>query len=311
MKMFTLPGTDLTASAVVLGLMRIGEKTDAEINSLFRAALDAGINFVDHADIYGGSDHHCEARFADAVQLTSSERDRIIIQTKCGINAQDNYFDFSKERILRQVEGSLQALKTDHLDLLLLHRPDALVEPEEVAAAFDALQAAGKVRHFGVSNHSPAQIELLKTAVTQPLVVNQLQFSIPHAPLVTQGIAINMATLDQSIDRTLGLLDYCRLHHITPQAWSPFQHGFFRGTFLGDRDHFPELNDVLDRLAGTYGVEPIGIATAWILRHPAQWQVVLGTTTPARVVAAAAGADVTLTRPEWYELLKAAGYKVP
>jgi predicted oxidoreductase len=311
MKTFTLPGTDIVAPNVVLGLMRIQDKTDDEVRELVRTARDAGITFVDHAAVYGGEKHGCEARFAEALDLTPSQRDEYVIQTKVGIIKDGPYFDFSYEEIVSSVEGSLRALRTDHVDILLLHRPDALVEPDEVARAFDELAAAGKVRAFGVSNHTPRQIDLLKKAVTQPLVVNQVQLSITHAPLVAAGVAANMAGLDQSIDRDGGLLDYCRLHDITLQAWSPFQKGFFDGVFLGDRQQYAELNDVVDRLAARYGVTPIGIATAWITRHPAQMQVVLGTTTPSRVTEAAAGSQIPLTRAEWYELFRAAGHRVP
>jgi predicted oxidoreductase len=240
--------------------------------------------------------------------LTPAAREKIVIQTKCGIRK--GYFDFSKEHILRSVDGSLKALRTDYIDILLLHRPDALVEPEEVAAAFDTLAAAGKVRHFGVSNHSPGQIELLRTAVTQPFVVNQVQLSITHANLIAQGVALNMDGLDQSIDRTLGLLDWSRKERITLQAWSPFQKKWFDGPFIGDPD-LPDLNAALDEIASAHGVTPTGIAVAWITRHPAQMQVVLGTTTPARVREAVAGADVTLSREDWYRLFRAAGHVVP
>jgi predicted oxidoreductase len=311
MKTFTLPGTDIVAPNVVLGLMRIQDKTDDEVRELVRTARDAGITFVDHAAVYGDEKHGCEARFAEALDLTPSQRDEYVIQTKVGIIKDGPYFDFSYEEIVSSVEGSLRALRTDHVDILLLHRPDALVEPDEVARAFDELAAAGKVRAFGVSNHTPRQIDLLKRSVTQPLVVNQVQLSITHAPLVAAGVAANMAGLDQSIDRDGGLLDYCRLHDITLQAWSPFQKGFFDGVFLGDRQQYAELNDVVDRLAARYGVTPIGIATAWITRHPAQMQVVLGTTTPSRVTEAAAGSQIPLTRAEWYELFRAAGHRVP
>ena len=311
MKTFTMPGTDLTVPAVVTGVMRIQEKNDAEVRALFDASLAAGITFFDHADIYGsGAAHGCEARFAEALQLTSAQRDEIVLQTKAGIVKDGPYFDFSYEHIVEAVDGSLAALRTDHIDILLLHRPDALVEPEEVARAFDELASAGKVRHFGVSNHTPNQIELLKRFVTQPLVANQVQLSITHAPIITQGVAMNMAGLEQSISRDLGILDYCRVHDMTVQAWSPFQAGFFTGVFLGNPDH-PELNAVIDRLASKYSVEAEAIATAWITRHPAQLQVVLGTTNPARITAAAEGADIVLTRPEWYELYRAAGHLVP
>lgn len=310
MKTFTLPGTTMTVPNVVLGLMRIPDMTDEAIRELVDTAREAGITFLDHADVYGGDMHVCERRFAEAVQLTSSQREATIIQTKCGIVPEGPYFDFSYDRIVSSVEGSLKALQTDYLDILLLHRPDALVEPEEVARAFDELATAGKVRAFGVSNHTPGQIELLKKHVTQPLVANQLQLSITHAPLIAQGVANNMQDLPQSISRDVGTLDYCRLHDITVQAWSPFQAGFFNGVFLGNED-YPELNAVIDRLAAQYDVPAIAIATAWITRHPAQMQVVLGTTNPERVKGAALGSDVPLTKAEWYELFRAAGYTVP
>jgi predicted oxidoreductase len=310
--MKTVPvGPELHAPNVVLGLMRITDKSDEEVRELVATARDAGIDFFDHADIYGSHLHQCEERFAEAMQLTSSQRAEITIQTKAGIVKDGPYFDFSYEHIVRQVEGSLRALQTDYIDILLLHRPDALVEPEEVARAFDELEAAGKVRAFGVSNHTPGQIALLTSVVRQPIVANQLQLSITHAPIIAQGVAANMQGTDQSV--TLdggGIVDYCRLHNITIQAWSPFQAGFFNGVFLGSPE-YPELNAVIDRLAAQYDVPPIAIATAWITRHPAQMQVVLGTTTPERVRAAAQGSDIPLTRAEWYELFRAAGYRVP
>jgi predicted oxidoreductase len=309
-KTFTLPGTDLTVPNVVLGLMRIQDKTDEEVRDLVRTARDAGISFFDHADVYGSSVHGCEKRFAEAMQLTSSEREQMVLQTKTGIVGDGPYFDFSYEHIVESVDGSLAALGTDYIDILLLHRPDALVEPDEVARAFDELSASGKVRSFGVSNHTPGQIELLRKSVSQPIVANQLQLSVTHAPLVAQGVAANMQAQDQSISRDSGTLDYCRLHDITVQAWSPFQAGFFTGVFLGSPE-YPELNAVIDRLAAKYDVPPIAIATAWITRHPAQMQVVLGTTSPERVAGAALGSDLPLTRAEWYEMFRTAGYIVP
>ena len=311
MKHFDLPSTSLSVPNVVLGLMRIADKSDEEIRTLVRTARDAGIDFLDHADIYGGELHRCEERFAQAMALTPAERDQVTIQTKAGIVPDGPYFDFSYEHIVESVEGSLRALDTDRIDVLLLHRPDALVEPEEVARAFDELHEAGKVLHFGVSNHTPRQIALLRKHVRQPIVANQLQLSITHAPTVAQGVAANMMGEEQST--TLdggGVLDYCRLHDITVQAWSPFQARFFDGVFLGHPE-FPELNAVIDRLAAQYEVTPEAIATAWITRHPARMQVVLGTTTPQRVTDAAAGSELPLTRAEWYELFRAAGWRVP
>ena len=304
-----MPGTDLAVPEVVLGVMRIMDKTDAEVRELVAAAQAEGINFFDHAAVYGGM-HGCEAKFAQALNYSSAEREKMILQTKCGIDVNGPFFDFSYDTIIKSVDNSLAALRTDYIDILLLHRPDALVEPTEVARAFDQLAAAGKVRHFGVSNQSPGQIELLRKHVRQPLVANQVQLSITHANVIAQGTAINMNGLDQSIDRDNGVVDYCRLHDMTLQAWSPFQAGFFDGPFIGS-DKYPELNAALERIAAEQGVTPEAVAVAWILRHPAHWQVVLGTTQPARVRAAAAGAGIELTRPQWYELFRAAGHSVP
>lgn len=309
MKTYKVPHTSLEVSSVILGLMRIADMSDADIRQLFDTALDCGITMFDHADVYGGTVHRCEERFATALKLSPADRSKIVIQSKVGIRK--GFFDFSRDHILKNVDGTLAALKTDYLDILLLHRPDALVEPEEVAQAFDVLHAAGKVRNFGVSNQTPGQIELLKTAVGQPLLFNQVQLSITHANLIAQGVAINMDGLGQSVSRDIGLLDYSRLNSMMLQAWSPFQKGFFDGVFIGDRKDFAELNDALDEIAAVHGVTPTGIAVAWIIRHPANIQVVLGTTKPERVRESAAGSDVHLTREEWYRLFRAAGHVVP
>ncbi|MDR6865753.1 putative oxidoreductase [Microbacterium resistens] len=300
-----------TAPAVVAGMMRIADRSDEEIRELYRTARDAGMDFFDHADIYGGRMHGCEERFAEALRLAPAERDEIVIQTKCGIDPARGVFDFSAAHILAQVEGSLRALGTDRIDVLLLHRPDALVEPEEVARAFDELESAGKVLSFGVSNHTPRQIDLLRTAVRQPIVANQVQLSLVHAPIIAQPIAANIAGHPQStvVDGG-GLLEYCRIQGITLQAWSPYQSGTAAGPFLGNPE-YAELNEAIDRIAAAHGITPTGIATAWIARHPAGIQTVLGTTTPQRVRDAAAGADVELSREEWYELFRTAGHHLP
>ena len=312
MKTFTLPGTDIVAPNVVLGLMRIADKTDDEIRELVRTARDAGIDFFDHADVYGRDLHECERRFAEAMQLTPVGARRGHDPDEGRHRARRPVLRLllrAPHRVGRRARS--RALGTDYIDILLLHRPDALVEPEEVARAFDELEAAGKVRAFGVSNHTPRQIDLLKKHVRQPIVANQLQLSITHAPIITQGVAANMLAEGQSA--TLdggGIVDYCRLNDITVQAWSPFQAGFFTGVFLGSPE-YAELNAVIDRLAAAYDVPPIAIATAWITRHPANMQVVLGTTSPERVAGAAQGSDIPLTRAEWYELFRAAGHLVP
>ena len=309
MRSVPLGPTGLSAPNVVLGVMRIADSSDAEIRHLVRAARDAGIDFFDHAAVYGHQHHHCEERFAQALRLSPSDRAELTIQTKAGILPEG--YDSSYEHLVASAEKSLRALRTDYLDVLLIHRPDALVEPDEVARAFDDLEAAGKVRAFGVSNHTVGQLELLRSVVRQPLVANQLQLSLTHAPLIAQGVAANMAGVDQAVSVDGGgLLDYCRLHRITVQAWSPFQAGFFTGTFLGSPDH-PELNAVIDRLAARYEVPPIAVAIGWITRHPARMQVVIGTTTPERVAGAAQGSDLPLTRAEWYELFRAAGHQTP
>lgn len=308
MKTFKHPVTGKPISSVIVGLMRIAKMADNEIDELVHASIDAGVTVFDHADIYGGAPHVCEKRFGDAVKLTAAQRESILIQSKCGIRR--GWFDFSEKHILEAVDGSLTALRTDYLDILLLHRPDTLVEPEEVASAFDKLEKAGKVRSFGVSNHTPGQIELLKTAVKQPLGFNQVQLSLPHANLFAQGVAANMGGDNQSIDRDNGLLDYSRLKGMMLQAWSPFQK-IGGGVFVGDREDHAELNDALEEMAAELGTTPNGLAVAWILRHPANIQVVLGTTKPERVREAAQGSEISLSREQWYRLFRAAGHKVP
>ncbi len=305
MKSVKIANCDLDASEISLGCMRISEMSNQEISTLIHTALDAGINFFDHADVYGGG--QSEAKFAEALGMTPQLREKLILQSKCGIRR--GSFDFSKAHILEAVDGSLQRLQTDYLDVLLLHRPDALVEPEEVAEAFTMLQDSGKVKYFGVSNQNPMQIELLKKYVKQPIIFNQLQFSITNTGMVDAGINVNME-IDPSIDRDGSILDYCRLHDITIQPWSPFQYGFFEGVFL-DNPKFPELNQKIDALAAAHGVTNTAIAIAWILRHPAHMQPIVGTTNPGRVKDISRASDITLSREEWYEIYRAAGNKLP
>ncbi|MBO0431670.1 aldo/keto reductase [Enterococcus sp. DIV0660C] len=291
-------------SAVILGCMRINSAKDPV--KAIETAYDNGINFFDHADIYGNGE--CESIFADALAKTSLKREDLFIQTKCGI-VPGVMFDFSKEHIIASVEGSLKRLKMDYVDALLLHRPDTLVEPDEVAAAFDELEKAGKVRYFGVSNQKPMQIELLKKSVRQPLVANQLQFGLKHSEMVDQGIHINM-TDPASIDHDGSVLDYSRVHDMTIQAWSPYQYGFFEGVFIGN-EKFPELNQKLSEMAEKYNTTPTGLASAWILRHPANMQVIAGTMNVSRIEEIAKASDVVLTREDWYDLYMAAGNILP
>jgi predicted oxidoreductase len=296
---------DLDASEIALGCMRIASLSNQDIATLIHTALDAGITFFDHADVYGGG--KSEEKFAEALDMTPRLRDTMILQTKVGIRK--GSFDFSKEHILEAVEGSLNRLRTDHLDVLLLHRPDALVEPEEVAEAFTILQDSGKVKYFGVSNQNPMQIELLTKFVKQPLIINQLQLSITNTGMIDAGINVNMK-IDSSIVRDGSILDYCRLKEITIQPWSPFQYGFFEGVFL-DNDKFPELNAQINTIAASRGVTNTAIAIAWLLRHPARMQPIIGTTNPTRVKDACKASDVKLTRQEWYDIYLAAGNKLP
>ncbi|OAM88563.1 aldo/keto reductase [Termitidicoccus mucosus] len=307
MRTIKLGQSELQVPVVAVGCMRInrlGSKQEAE--RFVQTALDQGANFFDHADIYGNGD--CEAIFADAVHMSGSVRAKLILQSKCGI-VRGRMFDFSKEHILASVDGSLKRLRTDYLDVLLLHRPDALVEPEEVAGAFDALHASGKVRHFGVSNQNPMQIRLLQKSLRQPIVANQLQLSITNAAMISTGIHVNMLE-DSSVDRDGSVLDFCRLGDITVQPWSPFQYGFFEGVFLGN-EKFPKLNAKIDELAAKYQVSNTTIALAWILRHPANMQPVTGTMNIGRLKDCIKAADVRITREEWYAIYLAAGNTLP
>ena len=305
MKNVLLANCDLQASEISLGCMRISGMSNADISNLIHTALDAGVNFFDHADVYGGG--QSEAKFAEALGMNPTVRESMIIQTKCGIRK--GSFDFSKAHILEAVDGSLKRLQTDYLDVLLLHRPDALVEPEEVAEAFTILHGSGKVKYFGVSNQNPMQIELLKKFVKQPIIFNQLQLSITNTGMIDAGINVNME-IDKGINRDGSILDYCRLNEITIQPWSPFQYGFFAGVFL-DNDKFPELNLKINELAAAKGVANTAIAIAWLLRHPAHMQPIVGTTNAERVKDIAKASDITLSRQEWYEIYLAAGNKLP
>ncbi|MNB71724.1 Oxidoreductase YdhF [compost metagenome] len=305
MRTIKLGTSSLEVPVVAVGCMRINSLDKSGAEAFVKTAIEEGANFFDHADIYGAGE--CEEIFADAIGMNASVRESIILQSKCGIRK--GMFDFSKEHILDSVDGILKRLKTDYLDVLLLHRPDALVEPEEVAEAFDQLEQSGKVRHFGVSNQKPMQIELLKKYVKQPLVANQLQLSITNAKMISNGFNVNMEN-EAAIDRDGSILDYCRLHDITVQPWSPFQYGFFEGVFLGN-DKFPELNKVIDTVAAKYEVTPTTIAIAWLLRHPAKMQPVIGTMNLERLKDCCAAAEITLTREEWYEIFRAAGNVLP
>ncbi|SHN22678.1 aldo/keto reductase [Gracilibacillus kekensis] len=305
MNKLELGKSGLQVSEISLGCMRMDQLSKQDANRVIENALELEIDMFDHADIYGGG--KSEEIFADAINMNPSIREKMVIQTKCGIR--DGFFDFSKEHILSSVEGSLRRLNTDYIDILLLHRPDTLVEPEEVAEAFDELKRSGKVRHFGVSNHNPTQIDLLKKNVDQELVANQLQLSMMFTPMIDAGLNVNMEH-DPAIVRDGGILDYSRLHDMTIQPWSPFQHGFFDGVFV-DNEQFPILNEKLQEYADAKGVTKTTIAIAWILRHPARMQPIVGTMNPGRLQEIAKASDVKLTREEWYDLYRVAGNKLP
>ena len=289
--------------AVAVGCMRIADMDENQADAFVDTALENGANFFDHADIYGGG--RSEEVFGRAIRRYN--REDVIIQTKCGIRK--GMFDFSYEHIMQSVDGSLSRLGTDYIDVLLLHRPDALMEPEEVAKAFSELKNSGKVRHFGVSNQNPYQMQLLQNSLDMPLCANQLQFSIMHAPMIQSGINVNMYN-DSAVNRDGGVLDYCRLNNITIQPWSPMQFGFFKGCFI-DNEQFPELNKALGDIGEKYGASKTAVAIAWILRHPAKMQPVTGTTNLNRLKESLCATDFALSREEWYEIYRAAGNILP
>lgn len=291
-------------SEVVLGLMRISEMTVDQVEELIESALAVGINAFDIADCYGHG--KCEQILGEVLKCRPDLREKMWIQSKCGIRMEEfTYFDFSKEHILEAVDGILKRLNVDYIDSLLLHRPDALMEPAEIAEAFDLLKAQGKVIDFGVSNQNPMMMALIQKDVNQPLVANQLQLSAAFTPSFDAGFHVNMKQ-EAGIVRDSSIFEYCRLHDVVIQAWSVLQFDYFGGVFLGS-EKYPELNQVLNRLAEKYHVSPSAVAIAWVLRYPAKMQAVIGTTKKARVAEAAKAAEIQLTRKEWYEIYLAAG----
>ncbi len=296
----------LKVPTMAVGCMRINNTDKKNAEAFLKTAIDNGACFFDHADIYGGGE--CEKIFSDVLNMNDDIREKLIIQTKCGI-VPGKMFDFSKEHIINSVENSLKRLKTDYLDALLLHRPDALCEPEEVAEAFTKLKDSGKVQYFGVSNQNPMQIELLKKYLDMPIVANQLQLSITNCTMISNSINVNMENYS-AISRDGSVLDYCRLSDITIQPWSPFQYGFFEGTFI-DNEKFPELNKKLDEIAEKYNVTKTTVSFAWLLRHPAKFQPITGTMNIKRLLDCIKATEIRLTREEWYEIYKSAGNVLP
>jgi len=308
MRYITLGQDDKELSEIVLGMMRIKDKSVKEVEELVETALSIGINAFDLADIYGRG--RCEELLGLVLKNRPDLREEMWIQSKCGIRIEEfTYFDFSKDYIIKSVDGILQRLKIDHLDSLLLHRPDALMESEQVAEAFDFLYKQGKVRNFGVSNQNPMMMELLKKDVKQPLAVNQLQLSAAFTPGFESGFHVNMED-SQAAMRDGSIFEYCQLHDVVIQAWSVLQFGYFKGNFVGN-EKFQALNQVLDRLAIKYGVTSSTIAISWILRYPAKMQAVVGTTNPKHLREVSQAANFSLTRKEWYEIYLAAGNDLP
>lgn len=300
-----LIGGQLPVSPIALGCMRMTGLSVQQAERVVHTALESGVSFFDHADIYGGGES--ETIFGEVLRCNPGLRDQIVIQDKCGICK--GYYDLSEKHILESVDGCLKRLGIEKLDVLLLHRPDALMEPEEIASAFDKLSSAGKVTYFGVSNMNPAQMELLSKSMSGRIAVDQLQFGLAHSGLVDEGMSVNTAA-DQAVVRTGGALDYCRLHDILVQAWSPLQHGMFEGPFLTS-EKYAALNAQVKTLAQEYGVSDTAIALAWLLRHPAGIQPVLGSMNVKRIEDSCRAMDVTLTRPQWYKLYALAGNPIP
>ena len=305
MKYFDLLPGKAPASRVALGCMRIAELSDAQAQQYLCHAVEMGYNYFDHADIYGGGE--CERVFGRALKANPRLRDKLLIQSKVGIRK--GMYDFSADYLLSAVEATMTRLGVDHLDALLLHRPDLLMEPEEVAEVFDKLHTSGKVGAFGVSNHSAQQLQLLQAFCDQKLIINQLQLSLAHATLISSGANVNLDGHD-GVNYDGYLRDYCRLNGITVQAWSPLQHGFISGTFMGNED-YPQLNAALRELAEKYGVTDTGMAIAWLLRLPEKVQPVVGSVNPERLTAIAEAAEIELSREDWYRLYLAAGYRLP
>ncbi len=306
MNKIQLGTSNVMASQLALGMMRSSLKEASDMRLLLEKALELDMNFIDHADIYAWK-NVAEELYGQVMAEAPHLRDKFLVQTKCGICS--GYYDSSYQHIIESVNTSLERMHLETIDLLLLHRPDALLEPEEIAKAFDELERDGKVKYFGVCNMNPGQIKLIQKYISQPLIVNQMQMSIVHAPMIDSEIYVNM-TDDHAVMRDGSLLDYTRTQGITVQAWSILQAGWKQGTFL-ENEAYPQLNQVLARLAEKYNVTKSAVALAWLLRHPARIQPISGTASPSHLEELTHAFDFTLTRPEWYELYLSAGRELP
>ena len=306
MRTIKLGKSELSVPVIGAGCMKIDSLDKKQAASYVANAVEQGVDFFDTADIYAGG--NSERVLGKAIVDAGIRREDVIIQSKCGIIPGQMY-DLSREHILASVDGILERLGTDYLDILVLHRPDALMVPSDIEEAFLELKDSGKVRHFGVSNMNPGQIELLKTAVIQPILTDQLQLSILHAGMIASGINVIMLN-DEGIVRDSDIVSYCMREGITIQNWSPLSYGYFEGSVL-DREKYPELNDTLKKIGAEYGLTPAATAIAWLLRHPAQFMPVIGTVNIAHFNDACKAADVQLTRAQWYEIYRSAGYMQP
>lgn len=306
MKKIKLGKSDLFVSRTAVGCMRMDSLDSREAERFVHGAVEMGLNFFDHADIYGGG--KCEEMFGEILKNDPGLRERILLQSKAGI-CPGVMYDNSKTYLLNAVDGILKRLHTEYLDVFLIHRPDALAEPEEIGEAFEILHHSGKVRHFGVSNHNSMQMELLSGYLKQDLLVDQLQFSITNSNMVRSGMEVNMET-EGALDRDGSVLNYCRKNHITIQTWSPFQYGMFEGVFLGN-PRFEALNKVIDKVAEKYGVSNTSVAAAWIFRHPANMQILTGTMKLSRLEEICRAEEINLEREEWYRIYLAAGHILP
>ncbi len=300
--------SDLNSSRIILGCMRISEMSLEQLEEYLEFAVKNGITLFDHADIYGGG--KSEEIFGSVMLRRPDLREKIQIQSKCAIRTgKVTYYDLSKDYIIESVDEILKRLKIEYLDILILHRPDALMEPEEISEAFDILEKNGKVKNFGVSNFNKYQFEFLQKNLKQKLIVNQLQFSVTNSHMVGAGLQAN-TDFESSASRDGGFIDYARINQVTVQAWSPIQFGWFSGTFI-DNDQYSNLNKVLDRIAMEKNTNKTAVVIAWILRHPAKMQVIVGTTSIQRLGDICESINVKLTKKEWYEIYTSAGHTLP
>jgi len=282
-------------SRIILGGWRWNDRAFPllEQQKLVEKALELGITTFDHADIYGN--YYCQYKFGELLKTDSSLRDKIQIITKCGIKPKSGkhpgrkiqYYDTSAAHIISSAEESLKSLQTDHVDLLLIHRSDPLLNPDEVAEAFVKLKDDGKVRYFGVSNFTNAQLQLLQSRLGFPLVTNQIELSLTHTAPIFDGT-----------------LDYLLEHRICPMIWSPFG----GGKIFGNKNLMAGLKEISNK----YNVEMSSLLIAWLLYLPSKGFPVVGTMKAHRLEAIVEGINILLDRQDWYKILKVArGFDVP